>query len=83
MKDVLSFRAQLEQTIEELSVYRRALRGEDRIAFDNIMDKARKHAQSCSILSFDPFDCILLSVLIEQEKEIRFLKEKIEKLHER
>ena len=77
-RTVPSFRVQLEQIIEELSVYRRALRGDDKIAFDNIMNKARQHASSCTLIpSFDPVDCIVLSILLEQEKEIKSLKEHI------
>ena len=34
----------LEEIVMELSVFKRALRGEDKIAFDNLMNKARSHA---------------------------------------
>ena len=77
-RTVPSFRVQLEQIIEELSTYRRALRGDDKIAFDDMMNKARQHASSCTLIpSFDPVDCILLSIILEQEKEIKLLKEHI------
>ena len=77
-RTIPSFRTQLEQIIDELLVYRRALRGDDKIAFDDIMNKARQHASSCTLVPlFDPVDCILLSILLEQEKEIKLLKEKI------
>lgn len=75
-RTVPSFRNQLEQIIEELSVYRRALRGEEKIVFDDMMNKARQHASSCTLVpSFDPFSCMLLSIILEQEKEIKLLKE--------
>ncbi len=75
-RTVPSFRNQLEQIIEELSVYRRALRGEEKIAFDDMMNKARQHASSCTLVpSFDPCSCMLLSIILEQEKEIKLLKE--------
>ncbi len=35
-----SFRMLLEGIIEDLSVFRRALRGEDKVAFDSLMNKA-------------------------------------------
>ena len=77
-RTVPSFRVQLEQIIEELSTYRRALRGDNKIAFDDMMNKARQHASSCTLIpSFDPVDCILLSIILEQEKEIKLLKEHI------
>ncbi len=75
-RTIPSYRRQLEEIIEELSVYRRALRGEDKIVFDDIMNKARQHASSCTLLPlFDPVDCFLLSIILEQEKEIKMLKE--------
>lgn len=75
-RTVPSFRNQLEQIIEELSVYRRALRGEEKIVFDDMMNKTRQHASSCTLVpSFDPFSCMLLSIILEQEKEIKLLKE--------
>jgi hypothetical protein len=60
----------------ELSVFRRALRGEDKIAFDGLMNKAREHASSCTVTPvLEPMDAVLLSILVEQEKEISELKE--------
>lgn len=77
-RTIPSYRNRLEGIIEELAIYRRALRGEDKIAFDDIMNKARQHASSCTLLPlFDPVDCLLLSILLEQEKEIKLLREQI------
>lgn len=76
-RTVPSFHNHLEEIISELSIFRRALYGEDKIAFDNLIEKARKHTSSCTIVpTLDPFNCILLSMLIEQQKEINLLKEK-------
>jgi hypothetical protein len=51
----------LEGIIEELSVLRRALRGEDRNAFDSLMNKARQHASSCTVAPLlDPMDAVFL-----------------------
>lgn len=75
-RTIPSYRNQLERIVEELAAYRRALRGEDKIAFDDIMNKARQHASSCTLLPlFDPVDCLLLSIILEQEKEIKLLKQ--------
>jgi hypothetical protein len=66
----------LEGIIMELSVFRRALRGEDRNAFDSLMNKAREHASSCTVAPLlDPMDAVFLSILVEQQKEIRSLRE--------
>lgn len=60
----------------ELSVFRRALRGEDKVAFDSLMNKARKHASSCTVApTLDPMDAFFLSALVEQEKELTSLRE--------
>ncbi len=75
-RTVPSFRMLLEEIIVELSVFRRALRGEDKVAFDSLMNKARSHASSCTVApTLDPIDSVFLSILIEQEKELSSLKE--------
>ena len=75
-RTVPSFRNLLEEIIVELSVFRRALRGEGKTAFDSLMNKARKHASSSTVApTLDPMDAVLLSILIEQEKEINSLRE--------
>jgi hypothetical protein len=66
----------LEGIIEELSSFRRALRGEDRNAFDSLMNKAREHASSCTVAPLlDPMEAMFLSILVEQQKEISLLRE--------
>ena len=65
-----------EGIIGELSDFRRALRGEDRIAFDTLMNKARVHASSCTVApTLDPMHAIFLSILVEHQKEISSLRE--------
>jgi hypothetical protein len=73
---VPSFRVLLESIVLELAVFRRALRGEDRNAFDSIMNMARKHASSSTVTPMlDPMESMFLSILIEQQKEINRMKE--------
>ncbi len=75
-RTVLSFRMLLEEIIVELSVFRRALRGDDKAAFDSLMNKARSHASSCTVApTLEPMDAVFLSILIEQQKEINSLRE--------
>jgi len=70
-RTVPSFRMVLEGIIEDLSVFKRALRGEDKLAFDGLMNKAREHASSCTVTPLlEPMDAMFLSILVEQEKEI-------------
>ncbi len=75
-RTVRSYRMQLEEIIVELSIFRRALRSDEKDAFDNIVNKARKHASSCTVApTLDPLGAMLFSILIEQQKEIKSLRE--------
>jgi hypothetical protein len=77
-RTIPSFRMMLEGIVEELSAFRRALRGNDREAFDNLMNKAMLHASSSTVAPLlEPMDAVFLSILVEQEKEINALKEAI------
>ncbi len=77
-RTVPSFRMQLEEIILELSVFRKALRAEDKDAFDRLMNMARKHASSCTVApTLDPMDAVFLSILIELEKEINILRREL------
>ncbi len=58
----------LEGIIEDLLVFKRALRREDNLAFDSLMNKARK------------MDAVFLSVLVEQEKEIISLRRSLQRI---
>ena len=48
----------LESIIEDLSVFKRALRGEDKVSFDSLMNKARVHAVTPML---EPMDAVFLS----------------------
>jgi hypothetical protein len=45
---VPSFRMLLEGIIDDISIFRRVLRGEDKVAFSSLMNKAREPASSCT-----------------------------------
>lgn len=77
-RTVPSFRVLLEEIIRELSMFRRALRGKDKVAFDSLMNKAREHASSCTVApALEPMDSIFLSILVEQQKELNSLQEAV------
>jgi hypothetical protein len=77
-RTIPSFRMMLEGIVEELSAFCRALRDEDKFAFDRLMNKARAHASSCTVAPLlEPMDAVFLSILVEQEREINALKEAI------
>jgi hypothetical protein len=47
----------LEEIVLELSVFKRALPGEDKIAFDSLMNKVRAHASSWTMTPMlEPMD---------------------------
>jgi DNA-binding response OmpR family regulator len=55
--------------------FRRALRKEDREAFDSLMNSARMHASASTYaISLDPTESALLSMLLEHEKKLLALK---------
>jgi hypothetical protein len=75
LRTVPSFRMLLEEIIMELSLFRRALRGEDKIAFDSLMNKAREHVSSCTVTPMlEQMGAVFLSILVEQQKETSSLK---------
>ncbi len=79
-----TFRKMIEKTIVELSEFKIELTDEDKIAFNKMMDNARKKVLSDSGEpfvpgKFDPMDFLLLSILIEQQKEIDVVKEAMKK----
>ncbi len=65
----------------ELRDYRRALRLQDQVTFDNLMGYARKHLTSASQASdFYPLEIFLLSISLEQEKKSEMLQDLYKKL---
>ena len=81
-----SFRKMIEKTIVELSEFKIESTYEDKIAFNKMMDNARKKVLSDTgepFLpgKFDPMDFLLLSILIDQQKEIDAVKEAMKKIN--
>jgi dihydroxyacetone kinase-like predicted kinase len=73
-RTVPTYRMTLESIINSWSDFRRALPKEDREVFDHMVNRARTHASASTYAAFsDPVEGALLSILLEQEKEIRRL----------
>jgi hypothetical protein len=69
----------LEQEIQEWQKFRRALRKEDQQVFDQLFEKARLHVEAGGNASRPwSFDIILVSMLLEQEKELVELRSRME-----
>jgi len=69
---------------QQWSDFRRALRKEDREAFDALMNRARLHASAATYaISLDPTESAVLSMLLEHEKELQRLRKVLESVEER
>jgi hypothetical protein len=75
----LPFNQILEQEIQEWKKFRRALRKEDQQFLDGLFEKARLHVEAGVFASRPwPFETILISILLEQEKALVELRSRIE-----
>jgi hypothetical protein len=83
-RTVLPFSQALEREYEDWKKFRRALRREDQQVLDRLFDRARLHVQAGSYASRPwPFETILFSILLEHEKELADLQEKLDAVRER
>ncbi len=74
-RTVPTYRMTLESVFQSWADYRRALPKDDREAFDAMTNRARMHASASTYAAFaDPVEGALLSILLEQEKELRRLR---------
>ncbi len=72
-----TFRRILDLFEEEWMPYRRSLRKKEQHVFDELLRKARMHASSSMYQApANPFEAIVISILLEMQKEIDRLKEK-------
>jgi len=83
-RTVLPFSQVLEQEVQEWRKFRRGLRKEDQQFLDRLFEKARLHVQAGVYASRPwPLETILISILIEHEKALAELREKIKELEEK
>jgi len=63
----------------EWNDYKRALRKNDKKIFEKLLNHARKHgASGTNMVNPNPFEPIVISILIEHEKAIKNLNKKSE-----
>jgi hypothetical protein len=75
-RTVPTYRNTAESMIQSWNDFRRALPKEDRDAFDHMVNRIRMHASASTYAIFnDPFEGAVLSMLLEQEKELAALRE--------
>jgi len=74
----------LEREIEGWKKFRRALRKEDQEVLDQLFEKARLHVEAGGSASRPwPFETILISMLLEQEKAMIELRSKMKESEEK
>jgi len=74
-----SYRKELDEIKEEWNNYRRALRGAERDAFDQLIKHAKAHQTAGEKQDhYKPMETFFLSVILEQQMEIMRLKKKLE-----
>jgi len=66
-----------------LARFRRALRRGDQLVFDDLFSAAQKHISAAAYAAHAlPFETFLMSMLLEEHKEIMHLREIVKKLEE-
>jgi hypothetical protein len=78
-KTVESYRMALEDEIRRWNGFEKALRTEDREAFDELMDACRNYASAGSNAT-QPilFEPMIISILLHQQKKILQLEKKLD-----
>lgn len=80
-KTVPSYRIVLESEIRNWSDFRKALDSRGQEVFDTLMTACRMHASAGSMAVRPvPFEAMLMCMLLEQEKTLTLLEEKLQKL---
>jgi hypothetical protein len=66
-----------------LKDFLRALRKEDRLVLKRLLAGVRAHSQAIGLSDVEPFEAILLAMLLEIQKEVEAIKEALEGVTER
>lgn len=73
-RTLVTFAQLVQQEIIAWRRYRRALRAEEQQALDELFAAARRHSAAGAYLARDtPFEVMLLSMLLEHQKQIQYL----------
>lgn len=82
-KTVPTYRKALEKEIKSWKEFRKALRKEERKAFDKLIESCKHHTSAGSQAKKpDPFQAMFMSILLDHQKEITDLREEIEEIRE-
>jgi hypothetical protein len=79
-RTVPTFTNLIDAELSSWTKFRRGLRKEDQEVFDEIFRAAKLHlAENFYAMRAVPFESMMMSILIEQQKAIRKLEKKVEK----
>mgnify|MGYP006280788425 FL=1 len=79
-RTIPTFRQMIESFGMEWTEFRRGLRKEDQEMFDTLLNYARRHsAAGHNFAHALPFEPIVISILLEHEKQLRKIEETYEK----
>lgn len=79
-----TYRRWLEQMEEEWGPFRRALRYDQQEDFDELFEKAQKHADAAgNVNRADPMEGALIGMMLAQERDARELRERVATLEDR
>jgi len=81
-RTVPSFRMVVESFGLEWNEFKRALRDIDKESFEELMNYARRHAEAgTNMPNPNPFEPVVMSILVEHEKQLRKLRHHDERPH--
>ncbi len=73
-----TFNMALEQERAQWAPFRRALRREDRESFDRLFALAKRHMAEAALVARPvPFDALVMTILLEQQKELDRLRDRL------
>jgi len=76
-----TYRNRLENFKNKFKPFKKALRNDDKKFFESIWEKAFYHASASSYMNpRDPAAAAIVSIQVEQEKEIHRLKQRVDEL---
>lgn len=76
-RTVPTFRTEIERIVSRWEKFGRVLRKEEHVYLENIITKARRHSSASTYAALiNPVEGMMLSIMMEQEKEIDLLKRK-------
>jgi hypothetical protein len=83
-RTLATFTQLIRQEIDSWRRYRRALRQEDQAVLDALFAAARRHSAAGAYLAREvPFDVMLMSMLLEEHKQLLALQQKVSDLEVR